>query len=271
MRRSIVLMALVCGLSGSVARAQDVMSPPAVVAFPGSFWISAGDAGPAEPRNMLGQAALEQGLTVWQDGAWFLVPYVGISLTADSQGYDWNNKHPTTVGIKVQRRMANGVIFGGGGVMFERDPVTGHDRHATASIGYWSGWGGNGGANAGRSLLELPGSVNALSGRLTGRDPENWMSSVSLQQGVVASRWRGLALIPYGATRATFDTKRRVWENRVTSDAGVKITRALTGGVVEVGVAERHQYTLLTRESSATTVAFINLWIGWNPSATSHP
>jgi hypothetical protein len=269
-RRSIDLMLLLCGLSAAAAHAQTVMPLPAV-AFPGSFWIATGDAGPAEPHNMLGQAVLEQGLTVWQDGAWFLIPYVGVSMTADSQGYDWNNKHPTTVAIKLQRRTANGVIFGGGGMMFERDPATGRDRHLTASITYWSGWQGSSRANAGGLPLEFPGSINATAGRLTGRDPENWMSSVSLQQGIVASRWHGLALVPYGGSRATFDTKRRVWENRVTSDAGVKLTRALTGGVVEVGVAQRHQYGMLTHESSATTVGFINLWIGWNPSATSHP
>ena len=254
-------------LSSLAASAQEPL--PAPLALPGSFWIAAGGVGPAEPDNTIGQAALEQGVTVWRDGSWFLVPFVGASLTTDSLGYEWNDRHPVTVGVKLQRRMGNGVIHAGGGVMFERDPATGRERHPTAFAGYWAGWQQDSRAHVGGSPFALPGSVNISSGLLTGRDPHNWMSYLTVQQGVTAYRLKGLATIPYGSLGVSFDTKGRPWENRARSEAGVKLVRAITGGAIEAGVAQRFQRELKSGRHTSAPVVFVNMWIGWNPSATA--
>ena len=102
---------------------------------------------------------------------------------------------------------------------------------------------------------------------MTGRDPDNWMTRIDGQQGVAVMRNRVLSLVPYGAGVVTFDTKRRVWENRVTFDAGVKVVRPFVGGVIEAGVAERRQYTVLIDQVETAPVAYVNLWVGWNPRA----
>lgn len=231
--------------------------------------MSVGNIGPSEPDNLAGQSSIEQGITVWHEGSWFLVPYVGLSLMTDSQGYDWNNKHPTTVGVKLQRRIANGVVSAGGGVMFERNPASGRTRHPAAFVSYWAGWQGDRTGHAGGWPLGLPGNINASTGLLTGRDPHNWMSYVTAQQGLVVYRWRGLAAVPYGSFGVSFDTKDRPWQNRTTVDGGVKAMRAVTGGIIEAGVAQRHQHELLSGHSSSGPVAFVNMWVGWNPSTTS--
>jgi hypothetical protein len=249
----------------STAAAQERVPEPSL-AFPGSFWIAGGDAGPAEPHNNIVQGNLEQGLTVWRSGSWFAGPFVSVSMTADTQGYDWNNKHPTTIGAKLQRRIGNGVIQAGAGVMFERDPATGDERHPSAFASYWTGWQGDVHAHTRGGRPALPGSINVVSGLLTGRDPDNWMSYASVQQGIVVARAAGVAVVPFGSSSVSFDTKRRTWQNRLTSDAGVKIMRAMTGSVVEAGVAQRQQYEMLTGRTTSTPVFFVNLWIGWNPS-----
>src|SRR5690606_14339929 len=151
--------------------------------------------------------------------------------------YDWNDKHPVTVAVKLTRRTRNGVIHAGGGVRFERDPETSRDRHPTAFAGYWAGWQMAGQAHAGGWPFALPGSVNASTGLLTGRHPHNWMSYVTVQQGVTAYRLKGIAAVPYASLGVSFDTKGRPWENRARSDAGFKLVHAITGGVVEAGVA----------------------------------
>jgi hypothetical protein len=265
-RNTLSLLVVSLLVSGSAASAQEPIPSP--LAFPGSFWISAGNAGPAEPGNTIGQASLEQGLTVWHEGSWFLTPFINASLTTDSRGYEWNDKHPFTVAAKLQRRTSNGVIYAGAGIMFEHDPVSGRDRHPTAFAGYWSGWQLDARAHVGASPFSLPGSVNVMSGLLTGRDPDNWMSSVSVQQGVRVFRVKGIAAVPYGSVRVSIDTKDRPWENRATSDAGVKVVRAITGGTIEAGVAQRFQRELKSGRQASEPVAFVNLWIGWNPSAT---
>jgi hypothetical protein len=49
---------------------------------------------------------------------------------------------------QLQRRIGNGVLQAGAGVMFETDPSTGDDRHPTAFVGYWAGWQGDVSAHA---------------------------------------------------------------------------------------------------------------------------
>jgi hypothetical protein len=264
-RSSICLFIVLYAFAGSAAAQQA--TPPTPVTLPGSFWMSMGDAGPAEPENRISQGALEQGITAWRRGSWFAGPFVSLSFTADTAGYDWNNKHPVTIGGKVQQRFGHGVLQAGAGVMFETDPLTGDERHPTAFVGYWAGWQGDFESHA-HGGPTFPGSVNVSSGLLTGRDPDNWMSYVTLQQGVTVLRAGGVAFVPYGSSGVTFDTKRRTWQNRLTNDTGVKVMRAFTGGVIEAGVAHRHQWEMLTGHESTEPVVFVNVWIGWNPVAS---
>ena len=262
------VLSLVVGsvlLSAAVAAAQDTVAPGSI-GFPGSIWVTAGTVGPAEPENTFGQTAIEQGITVWRDGSWFLTPFVGISAITDSHGYDWNNKRPATIGVKLQRRIGNGVVSAGGGVMFERNPASGRTRHPSAFVNYWAGWQGDASAQGSGWPKGLPGSINASTALLTGRDPHNWMTYVTVQQGVVVHRWRGLTTVPYASLGVSFDTKDRTWQNRVTSEAGLKLARAVTGGIVEAGIAQRHQYERLTGRRSMGPALFANFWMGWNPN-----
>ena len=253
-------------LVSTLAAAQDA-NPPRAVGFPGSIWMTAGNVGPAEPDNQFAQTAIEQGITVWRSNSWFLTPFAGISAMTDAHGYDWNNKRPTTIGVKLQRRLGNGVVSAGGGVLFERNPASGRERHPSAFVTYWAGWQGDAAAQGSGWPKGLPGSINASSGLLTGRDPHNWMTYATLQQGMVALKWFGIAAVPYGSFGVSFDTKDRTWQNRLTTDAGIKVARNITGGIIEAGVAQRHQHEILTGRHSTAPVVFVNFWMGWNPNA----
>jgi hypothetical protein len=264
----LLALTVAAGLATSgAAIAQEV---PASRAYPGSFWISSGAIGPAEPDNYLTQAGLEQGFTVWERGSWFLVPFASVRVSADSQGYDWNNKHPSMVGVKLIRRVAGGVIQGGGGVMFERVDAAGDLRHPTAFVSYWAGWTADRQAHTGARGLSFPGNIDVSSGLLSGRDPHNWLTVISAQQGIAVYRSRVVSLVPYAGGMVGFDSKRRTWENRATYDLGVKLVRPLVGGVLEAGVAQRRQHQLtLDRAAESAPIAFVNLWIGWNPQTIS--
>jgi hypothetical protein len=50
-------------------------------------------------------------------------------------------------------------------------------------------------------------------------------------------------------------------------DGGLKVRRSIMGGVVDAGVAARHQYEHITGTSRTAGVAFVELWYGWNPRA----
>ena len=104
------LALIACALLPLFARTVGAQEIPPSIAFPGSFWISAGDVVPAEHGNVLGQAAFEQGITVWEQGSWFLVPHVTVALMADSYGYEWNNRSPARVAVKIVRRIPGGIV-----------------------------------------------------------------------------------------------------------------------------------------------------------------
>jgi hypothetical protein len=242
---------------------------PKSTAFPGSFWTAAGDVGPAEPDNVIYQAGFEQGIVAWQRGSWFLVPHVSLALGTDSLGYDWNNKHPTILGVKLVRKIGGGVVQGGGGLLFERDPATGRERHPTAFVHYWTGWTVDRRSHQGATLRGFPGHATASTGFLTGRDPDNWMTIASAQQGIVAFSSSVLSIVPYVGGGFSVDTMRRTWENRVVYDAGIKLVRPVIGGVAEAGVAQRRQHERLTGRVESEPIAYVNLWVGWNPRVVS--
>ena len=256
---------LACALLALFANNVGAQEIPPSIAFPGSFWISAGEVVPAERGNVVGQTAFEQGITVWERGSWFLVPHVNVSLMADSYGYEWNNRTPGRVGLKIVRRVPGGIVQAGGGMMFEPNNESDDQRHPTAAVDYWAGWAAEGRAQRGVSFGGFPGYAYASSGLIAGRDPHNWITTAAVQQGVVAFRSRIVSVVPYAAGAVGFDSKRRNWENRVSYDAGVKVVRPLIGGVVEAGVAARRQHELLTGHAHYAPIAYVNLWIGWNP------
>jgi len=266
MHKGLIFAAISLLTSASLASAQEQL--PSSLAFPGSFWISAGEAGPAEPGNTVGQAFFEQGITVFRHGPWFVTPFFNASLVADSRGYEWNDRNPVSVGVKLQRRTPGGVIYGGGGIMIEPNPATGQRRHATLFSGYWTGWQRDSSSHVGATPLGLPGSLNVVSGLLNGREPDNWVSWATAQQGIRVYRRYGIAAVPYGSLQASIDTKDRPWNNRATADVGFKAVRIIGGTAIEAGVAQRIQRQFNNGQHTSEPVVFVNLWVGWNPSAT---
>ena len=267
MRRFALIACVLLALFARNVAAQEI---PSSIAFPGFFWISAGDVVPAERGNVVGQATFEQGITVWEHGSWFLIPHVNVSLMADSYGYEWNNRQPARMGVKIVRRVRGGVVQASGGMMIEPNAASDEQRHPTAAVDYWTGWAAEGGAQRGASFGGFPGYAWASSGLIAGRDPHNWITTAAAQQGLVVFRSRVVSVVPYAAGAVSFDSKERPWENRVSYDAGVKVVRPLVGGMVEAGVAARRQHELLTDHVHSAPVAYVNLWIGWNPRSIFH-
>lgn len=264
--RTIVLRALsLLVLLSSPAFAQDTPAASTGVAFPGSFWVATSTAGPSEPHNVVTQANVEQGIVVWRNASWFLVPYVGASLTRDTEGYSWNDKNPTVVAMKLTRRVPGGILSAGGGVMFEDAPgIEGH-RHPTAFAQYWAGWTGDTQAQLGNNRVAYPGHTWVNSGIVTGRDPRNWITAAAVQQGIAVGRWRGIAPVVFAGAAGTVDTERRAWENRAHYEGGVKVMRYLVGSVLEAGVAQRREHRFVAHTHDTGLVGFVNVWIGWDP------
>jgi hypothetical protein len=248
------------------ARAQNSPAPPASVTFPGSLNISVTGGEPTEPGNVTSSTTVEQGLTLSRPGPVFVVGYVSLSYRADSSGYDWNNTRPYRAGIKLVHLDSHGVFEASAGVMGE-DRGQFAAARATAMLSYWRGWRGDALSGAASRLRPdaFPGYAYAVSGYLTSREAGNWITAAAIEQGATVYSRARIAVIPFVRASSGTDTDGRPWNNRSRADAGVKISRAISGGVIEAGVARRQSYVRSSRELTPSTVAFVNLWMGWTP------
>jgi hypothetical protein len=264
MRKVLLVIALVATCPAGDVFAQTDVVPVGGIAWPGSFWIMAAEPGAAEPGNIITQSAFEQGVTIWQRGGWFVVPFLAAGMTTDVNGYSWNNGHPVTSGLKLVRRVPGGALEVWAGVKFEVTPETGHPRHAAGAVSYWAGWTAQT-QSLRRFGTGFPGHVYAVSGALTGRDPDNWITTVGVQQGVTLHRLLTVGVVPYVGVSMTADSKKRPWENRALYDGGLKLVRHLPGGVVEAGFVQRRYQQWRVGAVATSPVAYVNFWIGWNP------
>ena len=266
MRRSVVAGTIfLLGLSGA-ARANEVAAPPQSIMFPGSLNISVAGGEPTEPGNVTSSTSVEQGVTIARHRSVFVVGFVNLSYRADSSGYDWNNTRPYRSGLKLVLVDAHGVFEASAGLMGENSGLYAKPL-ATAMLSYWRGWRGDAlaGSPSGLRPDAFPGSAYAVSGYLTSREARNWITAISIEQGATVYSRARFAVTPYLRIASGADADGRPWNNRSRLDAGLKVSRAIAGGVIEAGVARRQSYVRTSGQLTPSTVAFVNLWMGWTP------
>ena len=249
------LVVLSCGF----AQAQDL---GASIALPGSINANFGNPGPVEPNNTVGSVTFEQGVTAWRRGPMFVVGFVDLTARADTQGYAWNNTMPFRAGGKFMVAGASTVFQAVIGVAGEARQNEKYRPTTAAYLSLWSGW------QRSRSKVQLPGSVWATSGLVAAAEPNNWITSGHVDQGVTVWRGKYLALVPFAGTTLSVDTKAYPWNNRGSLDGGVKVSTRVGGAAIDIGVAQRVSREWKTGTTAAAPVAFVNLWVGWMPRVT---
>jgi hypothetical protein len=259
-------LAFVAALVPATASAQLLGGGPAPILLPGSISISAGRLAPAEEDNVLGQMTVEQGFTIAKWGPLFVVGFADVGARHDSEGLAWNRATTTTAGLKIGLVTRLGVLQAAAGAM-SHDVGRGRVHvNDAAYVTYWTGWRADGLA-ADTPLIPdaLPGYIYASSGVMTPAEPENWISSVAMQQGAAIVRYRQTSLIPYVGGSAITDTAGFAWNNRSRVDAGIKLAREVASGVIEAGVAHRREWDRPSGASREAPIFYVNLWFGWNP------
>ena len=263
--RNLIVPALLL-IGPALASAQDLPATPASIGFPGSVNMAAGTVSPTEPGNVVSLTILEQGVTVWRHKGSFISGVAQASVGRDSEHYAWNNRRPVTLGVRFSQVMANGVLQLNVGESIVSDTSHASVVKPVAYASYWAGWRHTlaGGRFAPRAL---PGSFSASTGILSGLEPDNWVSTAAVDQGVSVYEHGRLALIPYTRFSIVGDTRGYSWDNRTSIDAGVKLRRSVMGGSIDAGVAARQQSERMTGATRTAPVAFVELWYGWNPRA----
>jgi hypothetical protein len=262
MRKVVAFGALVWAIASGTAFAQSL----GVVQLPGSLNLTAGTLAPTEKDNVISSMTMEQGFTSYRRGLLFVVGFVNMTVRHDTDGMPWNRTDPATAGLKLVSVTKAGVAQAVLGInAYDRGDSIRASK--AAYMTYWSGWRIDRASGDSAILPDAyPGWVNASSGYVTSAEPTNFISALSVQQGATVLRLAGVSLTPFAGAAAGMDSKGNSWNNRVNAEAGMKISREILSGVVEIGMANRREHNRLTRETRVAPVVFVNLWIGWSPA-----
>jgi hypothetical protein len=225
------------------AAAQDF---PSTRLFPGSVNLSSGTLSPTEAGNVISTTTVDQGVSVWRSGSLFVLGYASITQRNDTDGYVWNNNTPITLGARVAKTWASGVLQINLGVGIVANASTGPATAPVGYVSYWTGW-RNTRTHPGRFALAFPGHAWASSGVVTPLEPGNWITNASAEEGITVWRARQFDIVPFAAVTVVRDTTGNSWNDKNVGDLGAKVQRFVPGGVIEAGVAARAESYLTTQ------------------------
>jgi len=99
-------------------------------------------------------------------------------------------------------------------------------------------------------------------------EPGNYVESFHVDQGYIIGHIGSFQIEPYVGLNATKDTKGYQWNNRVIGEAGLKVVRPFSHGVLEFGGAyaaeRRFGANNLPSQTKMGPIGFSNGWFGWD-------
>lgn len=227
--------------------------------FPGSAWSVVGNVSPVEKGNLISSSHVEQGITLFNKDSVSAIPYISLSPTFDTKGYDWNNRLLSNVGLKLVKRFDNGMVSTSLGYANETRFKSGSSDSAPfLRADTWFGWRGEG--------QQYPGSVWGVVGNISPVERGNVIGVVHLEQGLVAHRFdSGLTLIPFVEATLSRDSKKYDWNNRQVLGVGVKLSNPDPSCGCEIALSYQNEHR--SSGTSAKNVSLVmKFWFGWNPS-----
>jgi hypothetical protein len=109
--------------------------------FPGSTWGAVGNDQPAEGDNIIGTFYVDQGVTVVSLGRLGIIPFVELTISADSERRSWNSFRMFGEGIKVLLPIPGGTIEAGTVYRQERRWLDGSSAEALGGFANFRyGW-----------------------------------------------------------------------------------------------------------------------------------
>lgn len=101
----------------------------------------------------------------------------------------------------------------------------------------------------------------------------NWINQFHFDQGIVLARPAGLNVEPYVALNVTQDSRGFSWNNKTKVEAGVKLAKPLSHGVMNVSLAyaseRREAVDGRPSETRSGLTLFHDAWFGWDQPTNS--
>lgn len=266
LKRASLLIGVVLTL-GLPANAEDPNTKQPTI-LPGSAWSVLGNISPVERDNVISASYLEQGITVYRNKKLSLVPYVSVGLTADTKGYDWDNRLTSQAGVKLVRNFRNGIVSSG--IVYAQEYRWKTHKRAfapIASASYWFGWQSpSANRSKKKSFTGFPGSSWGIVGNISPVEKNNVISNIYVQQGVAIAKAGSVSIVPFGESNTSLDTKGYDWNNRQIYGAGIKFVVPGPSRVAEFGASYLKEHRWRSNMRADGIVFFVKLWFGWNPN-----
>lgn len=263
----LLALALFVGVVGANAQDAPIAAGRAPIinpqSYPGQFWTDTGNVSPTEHNDIISASYLEQGITLFRTNNGFtFTPYASFGVTADTQGFDWNNRIQVNAGGRLNKYFKKGIVSVGTAYSYE-DRWIGSEKKGgmTGQVNYWFGW-----QMLGDTKSRFPGSTWGAAGFLTPVEAHNFIYMQYFKQGVVAYRFNAKnALVPFGEITTSVDTKHFDWENKYVPGAGVEFVHLHGNTQTELGAEYLYEHRWESGLSGAQATIFLKYWFGWNP------
>jgi hypothetical protein len=256
-----VIVLILLSLCGSVAYAQSALptafgTPAARTSYPGQAWLEEGNYSPSE-ASVLTTGYVEQGVTIGHVFGLSLAPFGSFGISADTKGYDWENRSAIRAGAKVSKVFSHGIVEVSTGYSLEDRFKSGLQRGGLTSYAdYWFGWSNIGGGG------RFPGSSYGLVGNVSPVEHNNMLSALHVEQGVVAKRFGKIAVVPFGETTVSRDTAGFQWNNRNIGGAGLNVVIPTPHAQFQLG-GDYLNEVRFNGLSAAGYGLFLKFWSGW--------
>lgn len=216
----------------------------------GSAWGSLQNS-PAEDNNVIGMVYAEKSVPVWQKDRLKLSPFVSGMFVFDSKGYNWNNKAIARAGGKLDYQVGpSGTLTLRAGASYEHQFKSGDSYTAPfAAAEYWFGWGLG---------TRSPGSSWGSVGNVSPSEKGNVIAMAHVEQGFLAFNAADGMVTPFVDFTIMRDTDDYAWNNKEAYGLGVKYSRSVGKGTVNIGVKAQHEVREVRSYNGA--VFFVTFW-----------
>ena len=255
-------------MQGSVSASAQEGTPPAVqgsvldaVGLPGQGWTTVGNLSPIEHNDFYSQSYFEQDATAFStySGSITVTPFIGLGLSLDTKGYDWNNSIKPRVGIKVNKYFHKGVVSIGSAYSYEDRFQSFNSGALTLFVQDWFGW-----QSVADKKSRFPGSTWIEAGNLVPVERRNVLELGRVSQGFVACRSSEAALVPFVEATVFHDSQGFDWDNRATVGGGVKAIIPRDRIYTEVGASYLHETRFRSGLAASGLSVFTTFSFNWN-------
>ena len=229
--------------------------------LPGQAWTTIGNLSPIEHNNGYMQTYFEQNAAVFasNSGSITVTPYMSVGLIFDTKGYNWNNKIEPRFGVKLNKFFRNGVVSFGSAYAYEDRFKTTKSSGLIFYAQDWFGW-----QSVSEKGSHFPGSSWASVGKISPVEKGDILAQAYFSQGVVAKRFSRAALVPYGETTLSRDSKGFDWDNKAIYGAGMKAIMPRGALYTELGAAYLHEKRFHSGQAASGLSLFMNVSFEWN-------